>query len=229
MCSPVGRHGVHVPNIAEGEQAAGDVLPEEFYALPTVEVARNLLAKELLHETEEGLAGGIIVETEAYVLDDPASHAYGGVTPRNRVMFGKPGHAYVYLSYGCHWLLNVVTEPAGVGAAVLVRALQPTRGSALMARRRRVRGACVPVGALTSGPGRVAQALGVVPQLNGACLRSGPITVRTAPPGAMALPYAVTVTPRVGISRGVDLPLRFHVAGNPFVSGGSNNGRRGRR
>jgi len=160
---------------------------------------------ELLHRTSDGLAGGIIVETEAYLQDDPACHGFRGRTPRTQVMFGPPGHAYIYLNYGCHWLLNVVTEKEGIAGAVLIRALEPSEGVALMQRRRnRER-----LEELTSGPGKLTQALGVRPEQNGVPLYAEPLAV-CKPPRTHSRVIAVTL--RIGIRLGADLPLRFRFA-----------------
>jgi DNA-3-methyladenine glycosylase len=145
-------------------------LPRSFYARPTLQVAENLLGKVLLHRTRAGLTSGIIVEVEAYVGEaDPACHAAPGPTPRNAPLYGPPGHAYVYLNYGVHYLMNVVTEPRGSPAAVLVRALEPLEGIALMrARRARARTARrlkrprrVSDHELCKGPGNVTHAMGI--------------------------------------------------------------------
>lgn len=150
----------------------------------------------------------MIVETEAYRPEDPACHAYKGPTMRNRNIFGPPGIAYVYLSYGTHNLLNVVCEPEGVGSAVLIRALRPAAGAALMERRRgRPRDLC-------NGPGRLTQALGVDLTLDGQDITSGSLTIsdRESPP------EDIVETTRIGISRGTELPWRYLVEGDEHVS-----------
>ena len=149
----------------------------------------------------------MIVETEAYRPEDPACHAYKGPTMRNRNIFGRPGIAYVYLSYGIHKLLNVVCEPEGVGSAVLVRALRPLEGAELMARRRgRQRDLC-------NGPGRLTQALGIDLAFDGQDLTSGELTISEG-----EQPYGVVETTRIGISRGTDLPWRYLVENDRNVS-----------
>jgi DNA-3-methyladenine glycosylase len=160
-----------------------------------VEVARDLLGKLLIH----GETSGIIVETEAYLgVGDLAAHSAVGITPRTRVIFGEPGHAYVYLNYGIHECLNIVTEPHGVAGCVLIRALKPVDGIDHMRARRK--------GAkdLTGGPGKLTQALGITRALNGADLTQGPLTLTD-----LGLQPEVRITPRIGISKSVDLPLRF--------------------
>ncbi|MDE0022671.1 MAG: DNA-3-methyladenine glycosylase [Candidatus Poribacteria bacterium] len=182
-------------------------LPQAFYDRSAAEVAMDLLGAELSHES----TAGVIVETEAYLMDDPACHAYNGVTPRSRVMFGEPGRAYVYLSYGCHWLLNAVADRQGVGSAALIRALEPTRGLDIMRARRP---AARNDRDLASGPGRLSQALGLSKEHNGTPLWDGPLAIRPADKPA----GAVVVSKRVGISKGASLPLRFYLADNPHVS-----------
>jgi DNA-3-methyladenine glycosylase len=190
-------------------------LPRAFYALPTLDVARALVGKTLWRRDAAGLAAGIIVETEAYIATiDPAAHAYRGATPRNRVMFGPPGYAYVYRAYGIHYCLNAVTQPEGEAAAVLIRALEPTTGRVLMRARR---GATTLDRDLCRGPGRLCQALGITVGDNGADLL-GPALWISATPGFP--PSAlVAATERVGISRATDLPWRFVLAGSRYVSG----------
>jgi DNA-3-methyladenine glycosylase len=188
-------------------------LSREFYARAALEVARALLGKTLMHRTAEGPAGGVIVEAEAYVTDDPASHAYRGMTPRNRSMFGPPGHAYVYRSYGLHAMLNVVTEPEGTAAAVLIRALQPTMGLELMRARR-------PLASnrdLCRGPGRLCTALAITLADDGADLLGPSLWIAETPD--FPADAAVATTPRIGITRATDWPWRFVLAGNPYVSG----------
>ncbi len=153
--------------------------------------------------------GGVIVETEAYDREDPASHSFSGPTPRNAVMFGPPGRAYVYLSYGIHWCLNFVCRETGHGAGVLIRALEPTVGIASMVERRRQRDPRK----LCAGPGRLGQALGIDHSLNGKRLDRAPFSLRAA-----AMPFSVVCGPRIGISKAIDHPWRFGLAGSRYVS-----------
>lgn len=175
------------------------------FARHSPEVARRLIGMSLLIDG----VGGIIVETEAYDREDPASHTFSGPTPRNAVMFGPPGRAYVYLSYGIHWCLNFVCREAGHGAGVLIRALEPVAGISVMRRRRRQR----ELRLLCSGPGRLGQALAVTHQLNGSRLDRAPFKL-TAASGRPS----VVCGPRIGISKGVDAPWRFGLAGSPYLS-----------
>jgi DNA-3-methyladenine glycosylase len=171
-------------------------------------VAVDLLGCVLIHETPEGVASGVIVETEAYRLEDPACHAFMGPTARNRTMFSRPGLAYVYLSYGMHCLLNVVCEGEGVGSAVLIRALRPLEGCALMVRRRGRESS------LCNGPGRLTQALGVDLTKDGHDLSGGDLTISGGElPGG-----EVVATTRIGITRGTNLPWRYLVSGDENVS-----------
>ena len=168
----------------------------EFYERPAVDVARALLGQRLVH----GRTAGLITEVEAYLgLDDKAAHASRGITPRTRVIFGAPGHAYVYLIYGMHECLNIVTERMGEPGCVLIRALEPVAGLDLMRRRRGGRAD------LASGPGKLTEALGITRRQNGADLTVGPLLVE---PGE-AFSFSIDVTPRIGISQCVDWPLRF--------------------
>ncbi len=193
---------------------ATEPLPRAFYARPTLEVAHDLIGKTLLRRTAEGLAGGMIVETEAYVAAiDPAAHAYRGETPRNHSMFGEPGLAYVYRSYGMHYCLNVVTEGVGVAAAVLIRAIRPQVGVELMRRRR---GERVTERDLARGPGRLCQALALTTAEDGADLLGPALWLSETPGLEGALPIATT--PRVGITQAADWPWRFVVVGDPYVS-----------
>jgi DNA-3-methyladenine glycosylase len=153
--------------------------------------------------------GGVIVETEAYAPDDPASHSYGGRTRRNTVMFGQPGHLYVYRSYGIHWCANVVCGAEGVGAAVLLRALEPTHGLDTMRRRRGLDDPEL----LAAGPGRLTHALGLTGENDGDDLTAPPY-VLVAPDG----PVDVVTSSRVGISRAVERPWRYTLGGSRFVS-----------
>lgn len=179
-----------------------------FYDRPTLEVAHDLIGCTLTH----GATAGVIVETEAYHMDEPACHAYAGLTPRTATLFGPPGRAYVYRSYGIHALVNAVTEPEGVGAAVLIRALEPTEGLDLM-RERRGRTAAAD---LCSGPGKLTQALGIDVDLSGSDLQRGPIVIGPRPPGWEG--RETVVSTRIGITKAVELPWRVSVAASRHVS-----------
>jgi DNA-3-methyladenine glycosylase len=184
------------------------VLPASFFDRSVHAVARDLIGCTVAH----GETAGVIVETESYHADDEACHAFGGLTARNRVLFGPPAHAYVYFSYGIHSLLNFVAEPEGEAAAVLIRALEPVEGVALMRARRGVER----LEELCSGPGKLTQALGVGLEENGVPLDDGPIRVH-ARAGAWSDPSLVT-SRRIGITKATELPWRFSVAGSRFVS-----------
>jgi DNA-3-methyladenine glycosylase len=188
----------------------GAILKRSFYERPTMEVARGLLGKVLVH----GAAAGIIVETEAYLGgDDLASHSARGVTDRTRVIFGPPGHAYVYFIYGMYECLNIVAEPAGQPGCVLVRAVEPVAGIEIMRRRRP---AARRMEDLASGPGKLTLAMGITRAHNGADVTRGALVVREPiEPRA----FEIGATPRIGISQCADLPLRFVILGNRFVSG----------
>jgi DNA-3-methyladenine glycosylase len=180
-------------------------------------LARFLIGKLLVRELPEGVASGRIVETEAYVIGDAAGHAYGGMTPRNRALFLERGHAYVYLAYGISWMLNVSSETPGIGAGVLIRALEPLEGIAIMANNRgteRLRD-------LTRGPGRLAQALRIDRSLDGLDLcRTSPLWLARDGHGASEIGKGkIGESVRIGISRDAERVLRFYVRGSPFVSG----------
>ena len=188
------------------------ILPRTFYARDTELVARDLLGCVLVCRTRRGVAAGRIVETEAYLgEDDLACHAAAGRTARTRPLYGPPGTAYVYFIYGRYWCANAVTRAAGLPSAVLLRALEPLRGMDLM-RRRRGR---VADSQLTNGPSKLCMALGIGRRHNGLSLLGGELTIIAA--GGLD-DEQIGVSPRVGISRAVDLPLRFFVRNNPFVS-----------
>lgn len=196
-------------------------LPARFFARPASEVARDLLGCLLVSTVGEERAIGRIVETEAYVgPDDPASHAWvrHGRTLRNATMFDRPGLAYVYRSYGVHWCLNAVTDTRDFPAAVLIRAIEPVEGTDVMRRRRSATRALAPPRdtALGSGPGRLCAALGITGEHDGHTLSRPPLVIAH---GDAVADADVAIGPRIGISRAVDWPLRFHVRGSKHVSG----------
>ena len=179
-----------------------------FYNRPVVEVARDLVGCVVEHSG----CSGIIVETEAYHDSEPACHAFAGLTQRTSTLFGPPGRAYVYRSYGIHAMLNAVCEPEGVGAAVLIRALEPVEGIESMRRRRGV----VDVRNLCSGPGKLTQALGIELSDNGVDLARGPVRVTARPVSWRAV--EVVADRRIGITKAVELPWRFSALGSHFLS-----------
>jgi len=183
-------------------------LPAEFYARPVVDVARDLVGCTLTH----GHTSGVIVETEAYHQSEPACHAFVGLTPRTRVLFGAPGTAYVYRSYGIHALVNAVCEPAGVGAAVLIRALEPLSALDTMRERRGLHA----LEQLCSGPGKLTQALDIELELDGSDLVRGPLRIVPRPAGWEDVEI-VTGT-RIGITKAAELPWRFCAVGSRSVS-----------
>ena len=188
---------------------AAGTLDRAFYDRPVLDVARDLVGCTVRH----GTTAGVIVETEAYHHSEPACHAYVGLTPRTTTLYGPPGVAYVYRSYGIHALLNAVCEPEGEGAAVLIRALEPLDGIAEMRARR---GRHLRVEDLCSGPGKLTQALAIGLDLNGTSLVDGP--VRFGPPAAARPAVEIAVGPRIGITKAVDLPWRFCAVGSRHVS-----------
>jgi DNA-3-methyladenine glycosylase len=184
-------------------------LRRAFYERPVREVARDLLGCVLRH----GATAGRIVETEAYHDSEAACHAHVGLTPRTHILFGPPGRAYVYRSYGIHALFNAVAEAEGVGAAVLVRALEPLEGLEVMRARRGRTG----LAELCSGPGKLTQALGIELTENGSDLERGPIEILPRPDGA-PVRDEVLASPRIGITKAADLPWRYSLAGSRYVS-----------
>ena len=183
-------------------------LAREFFARPVVDVARDLVGCTLAH----GRTAGVIVETEAYHESEPACHAYVGVTPRTRVLFGPPGTAYVYRSYGIHALFNAVCEPEGVGAAVLIRAVEPIAGLDAMRERRGLHA----VEQLCSGPGKLTQALAIELEHNDSDLLRGPIRLGPRPPGWEDVELVAGT--RVGITKAAELEWRFCATGTRSVS-----------
>jgi DNA-3-methyladenine glycosylase len=181
------------------------IRPSIDFSASSVDVARSLIGATLLIDG----VGGRIVETEAYDHDDPASHSFSGPTRRNQVMFGPPCHAYIYRSYGIHWCLNFVCRPAGHGAGVLIRAIEPLAGLDIMRKRRGLSDERL----LCSGPGRVCQALGITQEHSGMPIDAPPFQL--IPP---ADPVPVITGPRIGISKAKDVPWRFGLADSPFLS-----------
>ncbi len=179
-----------------------EIVDADFFARDAITVARAMIGLELSFSA----AGGIIVETEAYLPDDPASHSFRGPSVRNASMFGPPGHAYVYLIYGLHWCLNAVCLP---GSAVLIRALEPTQGLDLMRERRKVED----VRRLCSGPARLCEALGIDRNQDGLSLARAPFLLQRRSGDTPLL-----TGPRIGISKAADVPWRFGLEGSPFLS-----------
>ncbi|HUA06026.1 MAG TPA: DNA-3-methyladenine glycosylase [Solirubrobacteraceae bacterium] len=183
-------------------------MKRSFYSRPVLDVARDLIGCVVSHAG----SSGVIVETEAYHHTEPACHAYVGVTNRTRVIFGPPGRAYLYRSYGIHACLNAVCEPEGIGAAVLIRALEPLEGVELMRQRRGV----VRLEDLCSGPGKLTEALAIGLDLNGTDLITGPIVIASRPRAWRDVP--IVASRRIGITKAVELPWRFSADGNRFLS-----------
>ena len=196
------------------------ILPRDFYARPTLEVAQDLIGHVLVHQTRAGTAAGVIVEVEAYIGEsDPACHAAPGPTRRNAPLYGAPGVAYVYLNYGMHNLVNAVTEPEGAPAAVLIRALEPLDGELLM-RRRRARGTgrrpeAFSTVELCRGPGNLTRALGISLSDNERDLTRGPLRIENRDLPRRELSWSR----RIGISVGVETEWRVFAAGSAAVSG----------
>lgn len=204
-------------------------LPRSFYARPALAVARDLLGKVLVHRAPDGETSGRIVEVEAYIgEDDPACHAAPGPTRRNEPLYGDPGHAYVYFNYGVHDMFNVVAEPRGRPAAILVRALEPVDGADLMRRRRdtpargRKPKRNMSLDDLCRGPGNVARAMGVTLADNRADLCGSKLFIQDRGLDAAGIAWS----PRIGIRVGVDRPWRCYVVGSKAVSGKKRRGLR---
>jgi DNA-3-methyladenine glycosylase len=195
----------------QGRRAA--TLPVAFFRRPTEVVAAELIGKVVVSTVGGLLTAGRIVETEAYLgYDDPASHGYRHRrNARNAALFGPPGIWYVYLSYGMHWCANLVCQRAGLASAVLLRALEPLEGLDVMRQRRGE----LPDKQLCSGPGRLCQALGINRDLDGSAMAEGPVMVLR---GDRVTAGAISATPRIGITKAADWPLRFHLAGSPWTS-----------
>lgn len=189
------------------------ILPRSFYDRDTETVAREMLGAVLECRTEDGVASGIIVETEAYVGEhDPACHAAAGRTRRTAPLYGRPGLSYVYFIYGVHWCFNAVTREEGLPSAVLVRAIQPLDGIELMRERR---GPKVHGVNLTNGPGKLCSALGIDGTMNALSLQRGPLVVRE---GSRVARDQIVEGPRIGITKAADWPLRYFIRDNTWVS-----------
>jgi DNA-3-methyladenine glycosylase len=188
---------------------AGSVFPD-FLDQTAAESAPQLLGCRLVHASKKGTTGGMIVEAEAYPANDPASHSFNGRTPRNEVMFGPSGRAYVYFTYGMHFCFNIVTALPGQGEAVLIRALEPLEGVSLMKKRRRRQD----IKNLCSGPAKLAQAMGINLKHNGQDLSTGRLRL-LAPENR---DFDIVRITRIGINKAADKKLRFYIRGNPYVS-----------
>jgi len=193
-----------------------DALPRSFYEPPADTVAPRLLGKLLVRNLSDGACVARIVETEAYLANDAACHAAMGPTRRNRVMFGSPGHAYVYFIYGVYYCVNAVCQPKGVGEAVLIRGIEPVAGVELMRKRRAVSHEH----ALCNGPGKLCDALAIDRALDGCdlCAESGPLFIAQDPAAPLVSRERIGISRRIGITKAATLPLRFYIKGNPWVS-----------
>lgn len=197
----------------EGGRRTIPALTQDFYVDDTIQIARSLLGKVLVHLSPDGRTSGIIVETEAYLSKgDPACHAAKGKTKRNAAMFGPPGRAYVYFIYGNYFCFNVVTNIEGIGEAVLVRALQPLEGLELMQKRR---GRILKPSYLTNGPGKLCTAMGITGEQNNASLQDPPLFILE---GVKIDSSLIGCSGRIGIKEGQDKPWRYFIKGNPFLS-----------
>jgi len=206
-------------------------VPRAFYDRATLDVARDLLGKVLVHNRRGALTSGVIVEVEAYIGEsDPACHAAPGPTRRNEPLYGPPGYAYVYLNYGIHALVNIVTEPAGSPAAILIRALDPLdgvptmrrrRGRAMKGRRSRSSGGGMPTSELCRGPGNLTMAMGITLEDNRVDLVGDRLFVEDVERDVAIAPGRVSWGPRIGIRLGAERPWRVWIAGHPAVSGRS--------
>jgi DNA-3-methyladenine glycosylase len=218
----VGRRLTAASPASGGPEPASGPLPRAFFDRPALEVAPDLLGCVLRHETGEGPAAVLITEVEAYLgATDPASHSFRGQTARNAVMFGGPGHAYVYFTYGMHYCVNLTCQPPGTAEAVLLRAGRVTEGAALAAARRSAgRASSRPLAErdLARGPARLCQALGIDRALDGAdaCDQASPLQIQGR--AAMVAPDAISRGPRIGISQAVEEPWRYWITGDPTVS-----------
>jgi DNA-3-methyladenine glycosylase len=193
------------------------ILTQTFYAQETILVAKQLLGCYLVHLEGEETTLGRIVETEAYLWNDPAAHAFVGKTKRNSVLFGPVGHAYVYFIYGMHYCVNAVTGQEGKGEAVLIRALEPLQGISVMQKRRHTQQ--LPL--LCNGPARLTKALAITLALNGVPLFDGPLQIwspESLPPATLSESAEIVATTRIGISKAQELPLRFYLKGSSSLS-----------
>ncbi len=182
----------------------------DFLDQPASKSAPQLLGCRLLYESGKGTTSGMIIETEAYLGDDPASHSYNGKTPRNEVMFGPSGRAYIYFTYGMHYCFNIVTGRPGEGEAVLIRALEPIEGLALMKKRRRQQD----IKNLCSGPAKLVQAMGITSGCNGQDLSAGRLRLLAAG----SRDFDIVRATRIGIKKSTDKKLRFYIRDNPYIS-----------
>ena len=203
-----------MPEIGPAELLGATRLPaRSFYARPTEEVARNLLGKILVHRTSDGLLAGMIAEVEAYLGEnDPAAHSSAGRTTRTQVIFGNPGHAYVYRIYGLHHCLNVVAEPHGTPGCVLIRALEPICGTDVMRSRRTT---ARRVDQIASGPAKLTEAMGIGMESYGLDLLGETLSIRVRHDER---PFQVATTKRIGIRKAQELDLRFFIVDNEHVS-----------